>query len=110
MFAFRLTHEMLHGWQCATLLLSLLHIQVLLGLVQLLLGFRSPSLTAKKMQLNALIADHEVFASSKLTGSLGFAVHAPFFLPLPCAPLAFAASISCVLRCVAQTREGFGLS
>jgi hypothetical protein len=59
--------------QRSDLLLSLVHFQVLLGLIQLLLASYSPEWAAKKMEANALIADHAIFSQSVLTG-IGFRV------------------------------------
>ena len=57
--------------QRSDLLLSLVHFQVLLGLIQLLLASYSPEWAAKKMEANALIADHPIFSQAVLTG-IGF--------------------------------------
>lgn len=49
------------------LLLSLVHFQVLLGLIQLLFAYHSPEWAARKMESNALIADHAIFNQAALT-------------------------------------------
>ena len=67
--------------QRATLLLSLIYLQVLLGVIQLLLGFSSHDFAWRRMQRNSLTADHPVFASSALTG---IAVHNPHPQGWPC--------------------------
>ena len=61
------SHTLAQSW---ALVLSLLHVQVLLGLLQLLFHFRSPEWAARKMEERSLIADHAVFNSSLLTGSI----------------------------------------
>lgn len=56
-----------HTSQRARVLLSLVHVQVILGLVQLLYTYRSPEFAARRMEEAKFSADHAIFQTSALT-------------------------------------------